>query len=301
MTWTGFFFTVVHIMATSLSSVLRYNPDLVNANCYLFALAPKVGLGGYAKRPHKAQPGEKCFKGNVPPLPFSNTEKTRSELIQRVTCDNPASVKFLKSPYESSILTRARIGESEGKRHLMACIFGSSDFHFLRRMYLSVILKSLDKLQPMSDTQLEKLREGQRQGKKFIWVHQRGWMPPEKGPITRLRTIMRRRMGMRDTGFGSPTVFDAKGNPCWSCVPESAPEANPQFGYFTSKPEQSNFSYPGLKYDHFCGFFVVDSGRAKVYSGRNTALNTSMLSAENRKNIVKSKRTSNLKQRNSKR
>ena len=106
---------------------------------------------------------------------------------------------------------------------------------------------------------------------------------------------------MRDTGFGSPTVFDAKGNPCWSCVPESAPEANPQFGYFTSKPEQSNFSYPGLKYDHFCGLFVVDSGRAKVYSGRNTALNTSMLSAENRMNVMKSKRASNLKQPTSKR
>lgn len=288
---------MIHIMATSLSSVLRYNPDLINANCYLFALAPRVGLGGYAKRPHKAQPGEKCHKGDVPSLPFHNVESTRSELIRRVRCDNPTSVKFVKTPYDASILSRSRIGEREGKRHLMACIFGPSDFHFLRRMYLDTVLKSLDKLQPMTDSQLEQLREGQRQGRKFVWAHQRGWMPPAKGPITRLRAMMRRRMGMRESGFGSPTVFDANGNPCWSCVPEGAPEANPEFGYFTSKPEQSNFKYLGLKYDHFCGLFVVDSGRAKVYDARNSPLDMSMLSAQNRKNVLRKRR--NLKPRKS--
>jgi hypothetical protein len=84
---------------------------------------------------------------------------------------------------------------------------------------------------------------------------------------------------MLATGFGSPTVFDAKGNPCWSCVPEGAPEADPKAGMFTSKPEQSNFKYQGLVYNHFCGLFVVDSGKATVYAGRNVKLNMSKVSS----------------------
>ena len=260
-------------MATSLSSALRNNPHLINANCYTFALAPGVGPGGYTKRPHKAQPGEKCHKGNVPSLSFSDTEKTREELIRRVECDNPSNVKFIKTPYDPSILTKARRDERVGKRHLMACIFGPSDYHFLRRMYVRSVLRQLDKLQPMTDAQLEQLREGVRQGRNFIWAHQRGWMPPAKAVVTGQRILMRRRMGMRESGFGSPTVFDANGNPCWSCVPEGSPEANPELGYFTSKPEQSNFKYLGLKYNHFCGLFVVNTGKAKVYNPNNKSVN----------------------------
>lgn len=276
-------------MATSLSTVLRFNPDLINANCYLFALAPKLGRGGYARRPHKAQPGEKCFGGNVPPLPFRDSVAMRQELIERVQCDNPQSVKFLnRVPYDLAVLTRARPGEEEGKRHLIACIYGSSDFHFLRRMYLSVVLKSLDKLQPMTDAQYAALKQGKKDGKKFVWVHQRGWMPPDNTP--RPRTLIRRRSGMLEEGFGSPTAFDAKGNPCWSCVPIGAPEANPRFGYFAKEPPQSDFNYPGMSYSHLCGLFSVKTGMASVYSGRDVELDISQLPLLDRKAVQQNTR-----------
>ena len=272
-------------MATSLSAAVRYIPWLANANCYLFALAPNIQTGGYARRPHKAQPGEKCHGGNVPPLPFHEPETMRTELIRRVTCDNPGRVRLVPSPYDPSVLTRARSGEGRGRRHLMACIYGPSDFHFLRRMYLRTVLRSLDRLQPMTDAQLAELRHAHENGVKFIWAHQRGWMPPAADGSVRTRTRLRGRLGINKDGFGSPTVFDAAGRPCWSPVPVGAVEADPRAGVFTQEPPQSYFKYAGLEYNRFCGLFVVDSRRATVYSGRNTPMNTSKMSARNRQSV----------------
>lgn len=258
-------------MATSISAALRHNPDLINANCYLFALAPGVGAGGYTKRPHKAQPGERCHGGDVPPLAFDDPTRARVQLIQRVLCDNPPPVVKLldRYPYNPSILTRPRRDEASGKRHLMACIYGPSDFHFLRRMYLHEVLRSTSKLQPMTDAQLDLLRQGLKDGRKYVWVHQRGWMPPGSAPLSAARLRFRRRMGVAEKDlqkFGSPTVFDASGEPCWSCVPRDAPEANPAFGMFSARPPTNNFAYDGLSYNRFCGLFSVLSRRAHVHS-----------------------------------
>lgn len=256
-------------MATELKNVVRKIPHGVRANCYAFALAPPVGPGGFALRPNKAQPGEKCFGGSYVPLQLDDAEQSTFDLKMRILCDNPTTVKIAPPKYTPKILSHPLRGERLGQTHMMACISGKEDFHFCRRIYLETALTNTDKLQPLSDAQLAELLAGQRAGKRYVWVHQRGWSSVGHSVLNKERLNWRRRQGVSEENlhkFGAPTVVDASGRICWSPVP-----ANANWRLcFTSKPPANNYKYSALDYDRFVGLFRVASRKATVFAGRNT-------------------------------
>lgn len=149
-------------------------PFGVKANCYLFALAPHIGKGGYAERPYKSTPGYKCkhFRN----LPFNFTDCT--DITERILCDNPI--------YVSKIDDARRNVAVSNDTHVICALLSPSflrqDFHFLRRVPFDSILKSIDKFRknmPLkTKLELELLLSNPP---KYIWAHQRGWS--KGGPL----------------------------------------------------------------------------------------------------------------------
>ena len=165
-----------------MSSVQNINPVVwkipygVKANCYLFALAPKLGIGGYANRPYKSTPGQKCEMFKNKRINFNNCD----ELDKRIICDNPDIVK--------KIATEDRFDNFGSNHHVMCSLLspgGSNsrtDFHFLRRISYNTFMKSYDQFViNMSLKCKEQVDNLKPQDTRWIWAHQRGWS--STGPV----------------------------------------------------------------------------------------------------------------------
>lgn len=217
----------------------------IKANCYAFALGLKLGKGGYANRPMKSQPGHKCGMG--PHIDLNRSSMVvREDLIKRIVCDNPKYVKYIEPKYSKRMLNKTVPDDS----HMFACIFGRSDFHFLRRMFSKDVLNERVLMDALTPVQYNELKDGSKKHK-YCWVHQRGWSL-------------------------QPTVVDADGRICWSPVPR---EAKWQLD-FTSKPPSNQFNYTNesyVNYNNFAGLFIVKSRKAKVFAGNNSLPNVSVL------------------------
>jgi hypothetical protein len=142
-------------------------PNGTKANCYVFGLGPKVGPGGFHnKRMYKARPGDKCPAWRAVPYDFVNCEQT----VKRVLCDNPKHVRKVE---HDKYLTKD-IGPDQ---HLMAAILSpkapNEDFHFLRRVTLSTVLKSWDHFKQRTPIKCQKQLVLEQP--KYIWAHQQGW------------------------------------------------------------------------------------------------------------------------------
>ena len=158
-------------------------------------------------------------------------------------------------------------GEETGYAHMMACIYGSKDFHFLRRMLLRAVCKELSKLQPMRDDQFDQLIRGMNDGRKYIWVHQRGWSAPRASTVSPKQRRHRASVNNveRDV-FGSPTCFDASGEPCWSPVPRTKAATR----QFEGMPPCNNYRYREGAYTEFAGLYIVRSRCAVVGTGNKS-------------------------------
>ena len=164
-------------------------PDGVKANCYLFALAPKIGVGGYANRMSKSRPGDKCPHNKLKNMSFSDCRDINS----RVTCDNKSNVRKLASNFKQ--VNISNIKDRSGK-HLMIAVLSpgyngtSQDFHFLRRINVydvhPKILKKIVINSPMKTR--NQLYRFMKNGGNNVWFHQRGW------------------------SHGGPLMYDAKNN-----------------------------------------------------------------------------------------
>ena len=67
-------------------------PNVIKANCYVFALAPSLGPGGYnTRRKYKARPGDLCVNFRNKPIDFTKC----SDIVERVLCDNRQYVRKL--------------------------------------------------------------------------------------------------------------------------------------------------------------------------------------------------------------
>lgn len=155
-------------------------PNVIKANCYVFGLAPALGPGGYNnKRRYKARPGDMCVHFREKPMDFTKC----SDIVERVLCDNRQFVRKLPPG------TNPHMSVKKGF-HLMAAILSPgihTDFHFLRRVPVRVVLENLGNFMKSSagTPAIEQLLKGSY---KYIWVHQRGW------------------------STGGPLIHDAKGN-----------------------------------------------------------------------------------------
>ena len=208
----------------------------VRGNCYVFGLAPQLGIGGFANRPSKAQPGMKCYKSTIDLS--QPREAVRKEMEKRVECDNPTLVKYIEPPYANNACNM----ELPNNKHLMACIYGRDDYHFLRRMLKKTVMKMKILLDELDEHQRRQLKNSNR---KYVWVHQRGW---SKGP----------------------SLLDADGNIAWSPVPKTYSS-----DMFKKDPLIANYNYEGplggINYKHFGGLFNVTSRMATVESAMNSA------------------------------
>lgn len=216
----------------------------LRGNCYVFGLAPQLGIGGFANRPSKAQPGMKCFSDYID---LSKPPKhVRAEMIKRVECDNPGVVNYIEPPYTMNSCNM----EIPKNKHLMACIFGKDDYHFLRRMLRKTVLKMKILLNDLNADQLAQLKNSNR---KYVWVHQRGW---SKGP----------------------SLTDAEGNIAWSPIPNTS-----SMKLFTRKPVMANYNYNhqlGPNYPYYAGMFLVHSRMATVASESNSNINIQNIKKE---------------------
>ena len=229
----------------------RTETPRIRGNCYVFGLAPIIGIGGFANRPSKAQPGMKCYTETIDLS--KSREKVRNEMVKRVECDNPTLVKYMHPTYTKSSCNI----ELPRNKHLMACISGKQDYHFLRRMLRKTVLNMKILLNDLNERQLNELKNSNN---KHVWVHQRGW---SKGP----------------------SLVDADGNIAWSPIPKTYNKA-----LFSSKPKTCNFNYQdsfgGINYQDFVGLFEVVSRRATVNSTQNTTPDMLTIKNELRKKNI---------------
>lgn len=145
-------------------------PNGIKANCYLFALAPKIGKGGYANRPFKSTPGEKCNKYKNKRIDL----KDNKTFIDRILCDNPTNVKLIDKKYINK--------PTENGSHLMCAMLSPGDenyhqdFHFLRRISWRTFLKNEHKFNNnMNDKTKNQIKILKILKPRWIWAHQRGW------------------------------------------------------------------------------------------------------------------------------
>ena len=145
-------------------------PNGVKANCYVFALAPRIGKGGYAERPMKSTPGSKCLKYKNKRIDLTDNKS----FIDRILCDNPLFVKRIK---------KTDIEKNTGKNtHIMCAMLAtgknntSQDFHFLRRISWKTFLDN-EKLfkKNMKQKTIHQIEIMKKIKPKWIWAHQRGW------------------------------------------------------------------------------------------------------------------------------
>ena len=157
-------------------------PNGVKANCYLFALAPKIGKGGYANRMNKSRPGDKCPHNKLRSMSFTNCQDINS----RVTCDNKTTVKKISSNFKH--VKTEKIKDKFGN-HLMIAVLSpgyngtSQDFHFLRRINVYDVHPRIMKNIVMNSPSKTKnqLYNFMKNGGKNVWFHQRGWS--DGGPL----------------------------------------------------------------------------------------------------------------------
>ena len=125
----------------NINPVVWKIPYGIKANCYLFALAPKVEIGGYANRPFKSTPGQKCEKFKNKNINFNDCDA----LSERIICDNPDFVK--------KILKDDRFDNYGSNHHVICSLLapGTSlsrnDFHFLRRISFNTFMKSYNQFE----------------------------------------------------------------------------------------------------------------------------------------------------------
>lgn len=148
-------------------------PDVIKANCYVFALAPSLGPGGYTPNRHyKARPGDMCVKFRFRPLDFTKC----SDIVERVLCDNRQHVRKLAKGSNPNMRV-------ERGFHLMAAVLSPgvhTDFHFLRRVPVRVVLENLPRFMSTPDSS-KAVRQLLESPFKYVWVHQRGWS--KGGPL----------------------------------------------------------------------------------------------------------------------
>jgi hypothetical protein len=162
---------------------LMHIPNGIKANCYAFALAPNIGIGGYANRPQKSRPGDKCYKFRNTSMSFTSC----NDIHKRISCDNPHHVKMINSNYKN-ILSRPNYKDN----HHMITVLSpghlvnkntDKDFHFLRLIKINQInpktMYSIYKNAP-DKTKKQFIKYLNNDGK-YIWFHQRGWS--SGGPI----------------------------------------------------------------------------------------------------------------------
>lgn len=163
-----------------LKSIVWGIPNKTKANCYTFALAPKMGKGGYYKnRMYKARVGDKCPEFKNVPFEFKNC----SQIIKRILCDNP---RFVQKVSPHSKWLNANLGPDH---HLMCAWLSPgkhTDFHFARRLPIQEVFNEWSEFSKR--TPKKALIELVTKKPKYVWVHQRGWS---------------------NTG---PIIYDAKGN-----------------------------------------------------------------------------------------
>lgn len=159
----------------SLNNIVWNIPNGVKANCYLFALAPTIGKGGYADRPFKSQPGYKCESYRNKKLDFSSCK----DIQDRIKCDNPLHIEKIQQ--------MQRHDNFSHYNHVICVLITQNsleyrDFHFIRRIPFKSFLQSIEKFKikmPLKTRiQLDILLQNPP---KYIWAHQRGWS--HVGPI----------------------------------------------------------------------------------------------------------------------
>jgi len=158
-------------------------PDVMKANCYVFALAPQFRIGGYHKnRAYKARPGDKCEKWKNTSFDFNDCAK----FIQRIVCDNRQLVKEIPEENYKTVYNNP----VERGHHLMAAVLSPgthTDFHFLRRVPVKSIINKWDyfKRQMQRNNKnhvIQKfLNVVNNTNTRYLWIHQRGWS--RGGPI----------------------------------------------------------------------------------------------------------------------
>lgn len=216
-------------------------PHGTKANCYAHFLGLRSGLnsqgdmvhGGLTDRNHKSQPGESCSKQTAKsPLEFSDRNKASFQIIDRVICDNPNKIFFLKPPYTDKTL----IMKLPRGFHMGCGIVGGQDYHFLRREGINVILKSKLFFPILSSNVKEQLIKAKKNGHQYVWSHIAGWS-------------------------GRMKLVDARGKIILNPVPIKANGPNTSQMTFQNKADHH---YPSLDYDTFVGFFIIKSRSASV-------------------------------------
>ena len=204
-------------------------------NCYVFAMAPKVGFGGYNKRLQKATPGYKCDYFKKQSINFTSKNSCK-KMQKRIICDNPEYVhKVREQNYKKKI-----IQDLPKRQHYMVVYLASGktkpnqDFHFIRRVYIQDVIDDWEYLRKKTKNkakqqlfQMYDLYKKTGLNKyKYIWAHQRGWQR------------------------GGPVIEDAGGD-------------------IIVNPKTLNFDYGDLFYDIYCGMFQVATRKASVNSTYN--------------------------------
>tara|TARA_Y100000389_G_scaffold164614_1_gene168411 strand:+ start:3900 stop:4586 length:687 start_codon:yes stop_codon:yes gene_type:complete len=142
-------------------------PYHTKGNCYVFALGPTEGPGGYYRsRMFKSRPGNKCEEWKHKDYDFNNC----SETIKRVLCDNPDHVE--KVSHDEYLYK-----DIEPDHHLMVALLSyenpNSDYHFLRRIPIQTVFTHWNKFRKnMPDNCKQQLLDKRP---KYIWAHQQGW------------------------------------------------------------------------------------------------------------------------------
>ena len=216
-------------------------PYGAKANCYAHFLGLKSGIdkngrmvkGGLTNRNSKSQPGESCAKAlSKTPLQFHNRKVASAQIIDRVQCDNPNKVLHINPPYTPAVLTL----QLPRGWHMGCAIVGGSDYHFLRREGIEVLMNSPLLSTVLSNNVKKHLALALRNGHRYVWSHVAGWS-------------------------GRMKLVDARGKIILNPIPFKARGAD-----IKSMPthDRAHHDYPSLDYDTFVGFFVVKSRAATV-------------------------------------
>ena len=208
---------------------IMHIPDGIKANCYAFALAPGIGIGGYANRLMKSRPGDKCKQLRHTQMSFTSCK----DIHERISCDNPSNVRMITNNYKKIL----KSVNPDTHTHLMIAVLSpghtinkntDNDFHFMRLIKIDeidhkVIYKIYQNAPQKTKNQFIKYLMN---GGEYVWFHQRGW------------------------STGGPIMHDAKEN-------------------LIINPKQNNFNYGRLNYSIPCGMFRVNTRRATVFSNHN--------------------------------
>ena len=216
-------------------------PSGMQVNCYAFFLTAPAKE--WTARIHKSQPGDKCDKPSAKtPLAFENRLMVSNQLIERVLCDNPGVLHFLKPGRNGYHFNALQMKLPKGYV-LGCCIVGGSDYHFLRREGIDELLQN----QAFRDIwrkenkanvkeQLERLRND---GHLYCWSHVAGWS-------SRLKLV---------DADGHVIVNPADKKPVMMTKDPSKQWIH----------NRANHSYGAhLHYDHFVGLFIVKARAATL-------------------------------------